>query len=53
MSIACPKCREANSRRSRRRLLDLPLTLFGLVPYRCNLCEHRFFRFPLRATRSE
>jgi hypothetical protein len=45
MSITCPKCREPNIRRSHRRLLDIFLRSIGMVPLRCNLCEHRFFRF--------
>ena len=45
MSVTCPKCREPNIRRSRRRLIDIILTTFGMVPLRCNICEHRFFRF--------
>jgi hypothetical protein len=46
MAIAtCPKCRESNVRRSHRRFLDLFLRGIGMVPLRCNVCEHRFFRF--------
>jgi hypothetical protein len=45
VAITCPKCRETNIRRSHRRLLDFLLRSFGLVPFRCNICEHRFFRF--------
>lgn len=45
MVITCPKCRESNIRRSHRRSLDFFFTVFGMVPLRCNLCEHRFFRF--------
>lgn len=45
MNIACPKCREQNIRRSHRRLLDFFLRSIGMVPLRCNLCDHRFFRF--------
>jgi len=44
-NITCPKCREPNIRRSRRRLIDFVLRKFGMVPLRCNICEHRFFRF--------
>jgi hypothetical protein len=44
MAIACPKCRERSIRRSHRRLLDIMLRWIGMVPLRCNLCEHRFFR---------
>lgn len=45
MATICPKCREPNVRRSHRRLLDFLLTSIGMVPLRCNVCEHRFFRF--------
>lgn len=45
MALKCPKCREPNIRRAHRRLLDIVLGSIGLVPLRCNLCEHRFFRF--------
>jgi hypothetical protein len=44
MAITCPKCRESNIRRSHRRLFDIFLTSIGMVPLRCNVCEHRFFR---------
>jgi len=45
MAITCPKCRESNVRRSRRRFLDFLFKAIGMVPVRCNICEHRFFRF--------
>lgn len=45
MAITCPKCREPNIRRSHRRLLDFLFRTIGMVPLRCNVCEHRFFRF--------
>jgi len=45
MAITCPKCRESNIRRSHRRLFDVVFASIGLVPLRCNVCEHRFFRF--------
>jgi hypothetical protein len=45
MAITCPKCRESNIRRSHRRPFDFFFTSIGMVPLRCNLCEHRFFRF--------
>jgi hypothetical protein len=41
----CPKCRETNVRRSRRRFFDFLFRSIGMVPLRCNICEHRFFRF--------
>ena len=45
MATTCPKCRESNIRRSHRRLLDFLLRTIGMVPLRCNVCEHRFFWF--------
>jgi hypothetical protein len=44
MDIKCPKCRQPNVRRSRRRVYDFVLRSIGMVPLRCNLCEHRFYR---------
>ncbi len=41
----CPKCRESNIRRSHRQFLDFVFRTIGMVPLRCNICEHRFFRF--------
>jgi hypothetical protein len=41
----CPICRETSIRRSHRRFLDFFLRTIGMVPLRCNVCEHRFFRF--------
>jgi hypothetical protein len=48
MTITCPKCHEPNTRRSRQRLLDFLFRCIGMVPLRCNMCEHRFFRFRSR-----
>jgi hypothetical protein len=45
MLITCPKCREPNIRRSHRRLFDFIFRSLGMVALRCNVCEHRFFRF--------
>ena len=44
-TTTCPKCREPNVRRSHRRFLDFLVRSIGMVPLRCNVCEHRFFRF--------
>jgi ABC-type proline/glycine betaine transport system ATPase subunit len=44
MAIQCPKCHDSSIRRSRRRIFDLLFLAFGLMPLRCNVCEHRFFR---------
>jgi hypothetical protein len=45
MPVICPKCHEANVRRSHRRAADLLPRWIGMVPLRCNLCECRFYRF--------
>ena len=45
MAVRCPKCHERDIRRSHRRLFDFLLRSIGMVPLRCNICEHRFFRF--------
>ena len=44
MTISCPKCRETNVRRSHRRMFDFLFRSMGMVPLRCKVCEHRFFR---------
>ena len=44
MDLTCPRCHDHHVRRSHRKLYDTLLKLFGLVPYRCNSCQHRFFR---------
>jgi len=44
-ATTCPKCREPNVRRSHRRFLDFLFVSIVMVPLRCNVCEHRFFRF--------
>jgi len=45
-SLRCPSCGSQNTRRSKRRLLLDPLyTIFGFLPYRCEDCNHRFFKF--------
>lgn len=42
----CPNCGAAWIKTSSRRLLmDLPYRIFGLRPYRCTICEIRFFAF--------
>jgi hypothetical protein len=42
----CPNCGSIYVKRSSRRLLtDLPFRLFRLRPYRCTLCQARFFAF--------
>ena len=47
-NATCPRCRQSNVRRSHRQFLDFVLRSIGMVPLRCNVCEHRFFRFRKR-----
>ncbi len=42
--LTCPQCQSHDLRPSHRRPLDAPLALFGLHPYRCRNCNHRFYR---------
>jgi hypothetical protein len=49
MALTCPKCRESNIRRSHRRPGDILFRVLGLVAFRCNVCDHRFFRLRSRA----
>ena len=42
----CPNCGSSNFRKSSPRKGDLPYRIFGLRPFRCTLCEVRFFAFP-------
>jgi len=44
MRIKCPKCGEFNVRRSHKRGMDFLFRAIGMVPFRCNICEHRFYR---------
>jgi hypothetical protein len=42
----CPNCGSIYVKKSsRRRLTDLPLRVFRLRPYRCTICDVRFFAF--------
>ena len=42
--MLCPRCRSGRCRRSRRRSWkDYAISLTGLRPWRCRLCELRFF----------
>jgi len=42
--LICPFCKSGSSRRSRRRsLADYALGLAGLRPWRCGVCERRFY----------
>jgi hypothetical protein len=45
----CPQCRSKRTRRSKRKgfVERGPLTLLCLRPFRCEDCQHRFFRWPM------
>jgi transposase-like protein len=49
--MTCPRCRSGDIRRSRRRgLLEwLILRLLLVRPFRCAVCDRRFYAFTLRA----
>lgn len=38
----CPACNSAMVARVRRRLLNRFISFFGLFPYICRSCSHRF-----------
>ena len=43
--MLCPKCKTGRAHRSHRQgLSEYGASLFGLYPYRCKPCEHRFLR---------
>ena len=54
MSISCPNCSTQQVHRSRRKgfLESGPLTMMFVRPFRCGLCDHRFFRFSFGANPS-
>jgi hypothetical protein len=42
----CPSCESVYIKNSSPRWLrDLPFRMFGLHPFRCTICETRFFAF--------
>ena len=42
----CPCCGSVYVKNSSRRWMrDLPFRIFGLHPFRCTICETRFFAF--------
>ena len=51
MSISCPSCSSQRIHRSRRKgfLESGPLTLMFVRPFRCEQCDHRFFRLSFSA----
>jgi hypothetical protein len=49
--MQCPHCKRGSSRRSRRRgLHEYLFSLVGVYPWRCRICERRFYAalVPLR-----
>lgn len=49
----CPNCGATIAKPSSpRRFLDLPYRMCFLRPYRCVVCEQRFFAFGARAARA-
>src|SRR5208282_2337929 len=45
-SFRCPSCDSRDIRRSmRRRLLDPLYLIFGFLPFRCEDCNHRFYKW--------
>lgn len=45
MAGLCPKCGGGMLQRSRRRLLEYPLSLFHVWPFRCKLCNARVLKY--------
>jgi len=42
--MICPRCRSGNCFRSRRSgVFDTLISAFGLLPWRCQTCDKRFF----------
>lgn len=46
-STHCPKCKSERAHRSRRKgIFEKSLgRLFGLLPYRCDACDERYFGY--------
>jgi hypothetical protein len=48
-SLHCPRCTSRHIRRaSRANLLEQSMRIFGLAPFRCRSCRHKFYRLHLR-----
>jgi hypothetical protein len=43
--MTCPKCGKTRAHRSHRSFGERTLSWFGLKPYRCKDCQHRFFAY--------
>ncbi len=41
----CPKCGGGALQRSKRRVLEYPLSLFHIWPFRCKVCQARLLKF--------
>jgi transposase-like protein len=51
--LNCPRCHSKRIHRSRRKGIfeRKVLAMMSVRPYRCDLCDHRFFRRALTALR--
>jgi hypothetical protein len=45
MGALCPKCGGGTLQRSKRRLLEYPLSLFHVWPFRCKHCNARLLKY--------
>ena len=44
-SLSCPRCTSRHIRRATRsNFLEQSMRLFGLAPFRCRSCRHKFYR---------
>jgi DNA-directed RNA polymerase subunit RPC12/RpoP len=48
---SCPKCGSGYLVRSHRKGLEQLVSAFGIFPYRCDACGHRFLSFGERRGR--
>jgi hypothetical protein len=49
--VLCPDCNSERTRRSKRRgVKDQFMTLFGLRPWRCRMCNARFYGWSVPAS---
>ncbi len=50
----CPACGNHNSRPSiRPRMMDMFMRFFGLIAYRCRVCQVRFYDRPVPEEKKE
>ena len=45
MTVLCSKCGGGTLQRSKRRLLEYPLSLFHIWPFRCKHCNARSLKY--------